>query len=135
MSDPRIRAALDTRLLLLADSPPVAWQGEAFSPVPGQAYLEAWLLPARNRSLDIAHDDTSHTGIFQVNLCYPDGAGTVAVEAAGQQLQALFPPAGPPLVFEGVTTRITRKPDIGAPLDGRPGLIVIPVSISYEAIF
>lgn len=135
MSDPRIRAALDTRLMTLAGSPPVAWQNEDFAPVVGQAYLEAWLLPARNQSANVRSSTTLHRGVYQVNVCYPDGDGTAPAETLGLQLQELFDPRAAPLEFEGIRVRVTRKPDVGQPLDGRPGFFVVPVSITYESIF
>ncbi|TWI69058.1 uncharacterized protein DUF4128 [Pseudoduganella lurida] len=135
MSDPRIRAALDTQLMTLPDSPRVAWQNEDFTPTAGQAYLEAWLLPARNQSANIRSTTTVHRGVYQVNVCCPQGDGTGPAETISAQLQALFDPTAPPLEFAGVPVRITRKPDVGQPLDGRPGFFVIPVSISYESIF
>jgi hypothetical protein len=135
MSDPRIRAALDTRLMSLADSPPVAWQNEEFTPAVGQAHLEAWLLPARNQSANVRNTTTVHRGVYQVNVCCPVGGGTGPAETLARQLQALFDPTGAHPEFGGVKVRITRKPDVGQPLDGRPGFFVVPVSISYESIF
>lgn len=135
MSDPRIRAALDTRLLQLPDAPLVAWQNREFTPPAGEPYLEVWLLPARNQSANVKNSTTIHLGVYQVNVCHPAGDGTGPAEATARQLQFLFDPAAPPLAFDSIRVRITRKPDVGQPLDGRPGLFVVPVSISYEAIF
>lgn len=134
MSDPRIRAALDTQLMTQFDESMVAWQNEAFTPPTGGPYLEAWLLPARNQSANIRSTTTVHGGVFQVNVCHPVGAGTGDAERMALQVQELFDPAGPPLLFDDISVRITRKPDIGQALD-RPGFFVVPVSISYQSIF
>lgn len=140
MSDPRIRAALEAHLAALpADPLPTAWQNwsdpdNPIPPVDGGPHQEAFILPADNSGENLKNTTTLHKGIFQVNLCYPAGVGTSAVEQRALLLQNHFNAAGPKLEGAGIAVRITKKPSIARPMD-RPGLYVVPVSIPYESIF
>lgn len=134
MSDPRIRQALETHLAAL-DNMPTAYQNVEFDPPAGVPFQEAYVLPAPGRTLGLRQKTTLHRGIFQVNLCYPAGSGAGDVEARGKLLQAHFSPSETVLESGGVKVRIAGKPVIGAPVPGRPGLYVVPVSIRYESTF
>jgi len=134
----RIRPALEQHLAAMPGVLPVAHQNWPF-PGEGQErpdrYLECYLIPARNRSMSLRYKTALHSGIFQINVSYPAAIGAGQAEQMAAQLQAHFAPGGLALEFGGITVRITGKPDVGSPLDHRPGQYVIPVSISYESIF
>lgn len=129
--DEAIRAALEAKLYALGGLPTV-WQNKepAAGFDPAQAHQKAFMLRALNRSLGIKEKTTLHSGIFQVNLCYPAGVGAAMVEARGAAVQAHFA-AGTVLESGGVKVRIRGKPSIGNPVTVSP--FVVPVSIRYQS--
>ncbi|WP_338762001.1 phage tail terminator-like protein [Massilia sp. METH4] len=138
MSIDKIRCALESHAASMPGALPIAGQNFAF-PAEGQQlpdrYMEFRLLPARNYSPGLRQASTLHRGIFQINLAYPAAIGTRQIEQMAAQIQARFWSPRVEPEFDGVAVRITEKPDVGAPLDHRPGYYVIPVSISYESYF
>lgn len=138
MSDPNIRAALEAHLETLAPALPTAWQNRDFDPAAeapnGAPYQEAFVLPGPSRPVDLRQRRAINIGVFQINLCYPTGAGADAVEARGKLIRTHFDPATTVLESAGVKVRIAGRPVIGAPIEGRPGRYVVPVSIRYESI-
>ncbi len=139
MSDPRIRQALEKHLGTASPDLPTALQGADFDPEieapDGAPYQECFILPADNRTLGVRQRTTLHTGIFQVNLCYPAGSGAGDAEARGKLLQEHFAPATTVLTQGGITVRILGKPKVGAEIGGKPGRFEIPVSITYRSTF
>lgn len=134
MSTPEIRAALEAHLEALEPALDTAWQNREFSPPADDPYQEAFILPGNPKRLDLRQRRAINIGIFQINLCYPTGAGAEAVEARGKLIREHFDPATTVLESGGVKVRIAGRPVIGAPIDGRPGRFVVPVSIRYESI-
>lgn len=132
MSDDKIRKALEDHLMASPDQLPTVWQNRA--PVAGfnanAAHQKAFMMPARNRSYGLREKTTLHSGIFQINLCYPSGSGAQVVEARGVALQEHF--KGRVLEVDGVKVEIRGKPDISAPISISP--YVVPVSIRYQSI-
>lgn len=134
MSDPRIRAALEAHLDALEPPLATAWQNREFEPTDDAPYQEAYAIPGPNRTLGLKQRTTLNRGIFQVNLCYPSGGETDEVEARARLVQVHFHPSSTVLIGDGVEVRIAGLPVIGAPVPGRPGRYVVPVSIRYESI-
>lgn len=94
MSQDRIRYLLETRLAnwAAARNPTltVAWQNHPFTPPTG-SYLRAFLLPATTGSNDLAGAHRRYTGVFQVSIVAPAGAGSRAAESIANELETLFP--------------------------------------------
>lgn len=128
-----IRQALEDHLAAMAAPLPTVWQNRQAPSgldTTGEAHQKAFLLPVKPKALGLRQKFVLHSGIFQVNLCYPVGigaqdvdtrAGTIAEHYRGQTLDA-----------DGVRVRIVGYPDIAAPVTLSP--YVVPVSISYESI-
>lgn len=95
MSHKTIRQIYETRLAAwaAAKSPVlrIAYQGVAFTQAPGETYLAAFLLPAGTNSATLGGDHKAYTGLFQINVVTPAGAGTGKAEGIVDELAALFP--------------------------------------------
>lgn len=132
MSDVAIRSALENHLAAMTPSLPTVWQNRPT--VAGfdanKAHQKAFLLRSPNRSRGLTEKTTLHSGIFQVNLCYPAGIGASVVEARGEALQQHF--KGVVLDAGGVKVRVRGMPSIADPISITP--YVVPVSIYYESI-
>lgn len=132
MADVEIRKALEQHLAAMLDRLPTVWQGR--QPVDGfnanQPHQKAFVMRAKNRSQGLQEKTTLHSGIFQVNLCYPSGTSATVVEARGVALQEHF--KGRVLEADGVKVQIRGMPDIADPISISP--YVVPVSIRYQSI-
>jgi hypothetical protein len=111
---------------------PCVWQNK---PTPtnfdaNKAHQKIYLLPATPRSYGLTEKTTLHSGIFQINLCYPTGIGTADIEARGKAIQEHF--KGQKLALDGVTVQVRGMPAIAAPVSTSP--YVVPVSIRYQSI-
>lgn len=130
MSTSEICAALETHLDAMTPALPTAWENASFEPEPGIAYQRAFVLLARPNDYSIA-DGFQEIGLFQVNLCWPQGGGRGEVLARANAIRAHFakamtlPVGGPPAV------KIMRTAEIGSGyLDG--DRFVIPVTIRWS---
>jgi len=115
-----VRAALETALNAMTPSLATAWENQAFTPpVTTTAYQRAFLLLARpdNQVIGSAYFEQ---GIFQIDLMYPQGAGSAAAAARAQLLRTTFI-RGSSFASGGVTVRISDTPEImpGMNEDGR----------------
>lgn len=70
-------------------------------------------------------------GFMQVSLFYPAGNGTHDAAVQAERIRAQFP-AGYTEVEDGLQVVITQKPHISS-AGIEDGLLVLPVSIYYEA--
>lgn len=131
-ADEAIRKALEGHLAASPGQLPTVWQNRA--PAAGfdtnAPHQKAFLLRAKNRSFGLREKTTLHSGIFQVNLCYPSGTGAQVVEARGVALQEHF--KGRVLEVDGVKVTIRGLPDIADPISISP--YTVPVSIRYRSI-
>lgn len=127
-----IRKAFEVALATML--PPLPTVYENRQPPAGfdatQAHQKCWLLPAENRSLGLSEKTTLQKGIFQVNLCYPSGKGTLDADQRAAFLQTTFY-AGRELVADGVKVRVRGMPSIAAASSLSP--YTVPVSIRYES--
>lgn len=131
--------ALRARVLTLTMTPtmPIAWPNSSFIPPtvggkPGP-YLHVRHMPNRTERLMISNATHRYQGILQVALMTPlnwdDGLPARTSEQAG--IIAAHFPMDMRLVSNGVTVRITKKPDVaqGFRDDDR---WLTPVSVQYE---
>lgn len=132
MADEKIRKALEAHLHAMVPALPTVWQNRP--PPAGFAetkpHQKAFLLRVENQSRGLREETTLHSGIFQINLCYPSGTGVAEIEARGVALQEHF--RGQILELDGVKVRIRGKPSIADPISISP--YVVPVSIRYQSI-
>jgi hypothetical protein len=91
MSQKLIRSLLEPRLAAFAAarSLPVAWENVGFDPPAGQ-YLRFNLLKAPTESADLAGAHREYSGVCQVSVFAPKGAGPSAAEALAIDIAALF---------------------------------------------
>lgn len=132
MSTPAIRKALENHLAAMPNRLPTVWQGRAT--VAGfdanQPHQKAFLMPSPSQSKGLTEKTTLHSGIFQVNLCYPSERGALEAEAQGLAVAQYF--RGRVLSIEGIKVRIRGNPTVGAPVTIAP--LVVPVTIRYQSI-
>ena len=96
MSQSRIRAAFETRLAnwAAARTPalPVVWTNTN-APLPTGDHLRAYLLPAMTTARDVAGENRSYRGVFQVSVFTKAGTGPARAEGIARELDDLFPVA------------------------------------------
>lgn len=96
MSQARIRAAFEARLAQWAAARvpalPVVWQN-VNATLPTVDHLRAYLLPAETGSRDLAGQNRSYRGVFQVSVFTKSGGGAENAEAIVRELDDLFPVA------------------------------------------
>ena len=129
MSQPTIRAALESALASLAPAIDTAWQNVSYTPVTGRPYQAAYLLPAEPDNRSLGDGSRQERGIFQVSLMYPPGQGTAAAGARAEMIKALFR-RGASFTKGDVTVQIERTPEIA---DGREDgdRWIVPVKIRW----
>jgi len=134
MSDALVRAAFETRLKAWADAqvPPiqVAYQNVTLTPPTGR-YARCHLIPAPTLSEDWAGEHRLRRGIFQVDLCMPNGTGPGAATTLVQSLDAAFPLTGP--MTQGSIQVYLLSPMSQGPALQEPDHYVVPVSCTYRS--
>lgn len=135
MSDPRIAAALEAHYNLIAPAH-VARQNVDFEPpAPEVEYEEIFIIPGPPRAVGLRQRTVIYGGIFQISLCYPANTGAGRAEARGKLISEHFDPETTVLTgAEGVQVRVVGPPAVGAPIPGKPGRYVIPVSVRYSSV-
>jgi hypothetical protein len=134
VSDLLIRQAFETRLAAwaAAQTPPipVTFENHKFKPPAGR-YIRCWLLPAptQSESLDGLH--RLRSGIFQVDLCMPNGEGAGAATALAASLDAAFSLTSP--MTQGSIKVFMLSPMSAAPAMQEPNHYVVPVSGEYRS--
>ncbi|WP_397448131.1 phage tail terminator-like protein [Pseudomonas sp. NA-150] len=95
MSHKIIRSLFEARLATWAKtrSPVlrIAYQNVAFTPAANETYLQAFTIPAGTDSSTLAGDHRLYTGLFQVSIVTPSGAGPGAADGLVDELAAVFP--------------------------------------------
>lgn len=131
MNDINIRRALEKTLAALTPALSTAFENTKFTPVVGTPYQRANLLRASPADLERGRKLTELSGIFQVTLFYPIGAGTNDIEERAELLKTSFKPPMS-IVENGTVVNIfkTAKISTGYVDEDR---FVIPVSISWTA--
>lgn len=96
MSQSRIRAAFETRLAQWAadrvPALPVVWTNTNAA-IPAGDHLRAYVLPAETMARDVAGENRSYRGVFQVSVFTKSGGGAENAEAIVRELDDLFPVA------------------------------------------
>lgn len=127
-----IKAALEGRLVAIANPLPTQWENKAFiPPADGSEYQIADLLPAEPDNPSLGDGFYRERGLLQVTLCYPLGGGSGPVYAKAEAIRDWFP-RGLSLSGTGVVVRIHRTPSIGPKLQS-PDRFVLPISVRYFA--
>lgn len=125
-----IRSEIEARLLAwaAAQSPqiPVALENVAFTK-PSVAYVQIFFLDPFTIHPDVACERERETGVFQVDVCVPQGTGTAAGEMLAKSVQALYP-----VLPKRGTVSIERPPQKSAFRNRTDGFSVCHVSVSYR---
>jgi hypothetical protein len=120
MSIPDIRNALENALDAMTPAIKTVHEGESYTPVTGTPYQEAYLLAADPRNSTMGDGYYQENGIFQVNLMYPAGVGTLAASTRAEMIRDQFK-RGASFTFGGTTVQIEKTPAFGGGevVDGR----------------
>lgn len=131
---PDIASALNAHLGAWADQHGFPFIIENISEdTPPGMYLEAFDLPATPQTLDLGMTCHIYTGIYQVNVVIPVGAGTSQGRYLARQVAGRFP-EGASIAGDDFTCYVSAQPGIYAGvLDPRKTRYSIPVSIPYRA--
>jgi len=127
MSLAAIRQALETAIdnALSID---LAFENVPYTPVPGTPYGVVYLLAAEPDNPEIG-GLTTDQGFMQVTLCYPLGEGPAAAMTAAETIRTAFP-RGASFTASGVTTTITKTPEIG-PATTEADCYSVPVRVRF----
>ena len=133
MTQQLIRAALDTHLAAMPDVPPIAWEGEDYTPVAGTTYAKVDLLPRTPGNPTLTEQLQDNGGIYQIGLYFPRGTETGTMDALAGAVQSHFA-ASTSLTTGIIGVRIEGTPAIAAGLPTGDRWLV-PVSVRYRSIF
>lgn len=130
-----IRRAFRTRLLTLADCPPIAWQNRAFVAPSSGCWLKEAHLPATSALTSFGSIGVDgwieKTGIYQVTVFAPVNSDTATAEGIAGALESLFKPGT--TVTDSTSGQSARCESVViAPPVQEPNWFGIPVSIRYR---
>lgn len=130
---PDIAAALAARLGKWADgiSMPVAWENVEFTPPATGIYLAAYDMPATPQTMDLSLSCRTFSGVYQINVVIPAGAGRAEAISLANKVADLFPEGGD-IQGDGFTCWITSTPAIFRGISTAVSYTV-PVSLNYRA--
>lgn len=135
MSQQKIRAAYESRLATWAAARTpalrVQYENVPFTPVQGETFLRAYLLPAKTANLDVQGALTVWTGVFQVSVYAPINGGSGAALGIADELAALFVPNAR-LTQAGLTVQQVTPCSVAPALQDATNYVV-PVSFQYRA--
>lgn len=130
MSEPAIRAALETRLAAMTPALSTAYENVAFTPVAGAPYQRVSLMRAQPANPEAGRFQQAQ-GIFQVTLEYPQNVGPSVAEARAKAVADWFY-RSLSLTSGGITVMVNRASYIMAGfVDGDRW--AVPVRIFYLA--
>lgn len=134
MTQPRIRAALESRLNTWATTRdpalPVLWQNVTANQ-PSADHLRAFVMPARIDSLFLDGKHRGYRGVFQVSVFCVAGTGPKKAEGIAEEIATLFPNALT-LTESGLQVVIASPMSMALAIE-EPGWYSIPVSCRYTA--
>ena len=131
MSLVSIRAALETKLKAITPVLATAWENGAYTPVPGTAYQQVYLLTATPENPTLGDAFYREHGILQITLMYPLKAGSNAATTRAELIRTAFK-RGTTLTSGTVSVIIERTPEIGqGRVDGDRW--ALPVKIRWYA--
>lgn len=109
----------------------VAYPGRTYTPREDTPWIRPTLLWATTDAVDLSGDTNNYSGIFQVDLFWPEQRGMVRVLERASAIVAHF--QRPQKLFhEGVRVEINLPPYL-APASQEPGWIQVPVSIPFRS--
>ena len=135
MSQSRIRKILETRLATWAAARvpplPVLWENVRVVTEPVSPHLRAYVMPATTLSPYLAGEGRTFTGIFQVGIFTPAGAGPKLGEGIAAVLDALFPCVGSFTDVGGLSVQV-MTPDSASPAMQDEGFSMVAASFRYQ---
>lgn len=128
-----IQGAFDAALGTWAAAYPieVQWANSTKTPVVNTLYLQAKLLPAPTQSPSFGAAHIRYTGIYQILVYAPMGAGVGAANAVCDSIMDLFP-QGTMLAMSRGRITLDRYPSQGGGIQ-QNGWFVTPMSVQYRA--
>ena len=131
MSETNLRAAFDSHLATMADSPPVAWEGKDFTPT-NAAYLESFLLPAETIAVGVEQGGSDVlAGLYQVTVNVPKNSDKNTWLTETAKVKARFA-RGTILNVGGTRVIMSKTWSNAAQISDT--YYRVPISIRYRAI-
>ncbi len=132
VSHSQIKETLRVKLAALPACPVIAWEGVSFtSPVSGP-FLKVDYLPVGVRQATAGTNGLNElTGIFQVTVCVPDGAGDGGLYRLVDAVLNHFP-RGTVLTASGGST-VTVSRSVPSPMLDMGGYLSVPVSVYFRS--
>lgn len=133
MSDQKIMAALQTRLMTFAStkSLSIAFEGIPFTLDQTKTHLADYLLPANTENPSLGADHVRYVGIYQVTVDAPSDTNPVTLRNLVNDLVAHFQ-RGHTMTQDGLKVWVIRTPSPG-PLITTQGRMTRSVSIPYQS--
>lgn len=126
-----IRSALTARLQTLSGLPSVAWENVPFTPTAGSMYLKPSLLPGEPVQAELGTNGLNmHTGLYQISVFAPAGAGVAAVNTLVNAICDHFK-RGTELTYGGITVRMVKA--FPSPMMQETDWIQIPITVMWRA--
>lgn len=109
----------------------IVFENMAYTPAAGETYLRAFTIPGDTASNTLGGDHRLYTGVFQVSIISPAGAGKAKTNPIAAEIIALFP-----LYVRDVKNGFVVTPM--TPVDVGPGITddstyTVPLSFSYRS--
>jgi hypothetical protein len=125
----RIEAALNAQLIANANGVDISWTNYPYTPALGTPYMRPTFLSAQPDPWVTGAETNYHTGVYQVDLIYPAGEGSAAVNAQADIIIAAFKQATK-LTYSTIDTIIKSSGRGVGKQDG--DWYFMPVNIRYE---
>lgn len=135
MSHAIIASIYETKLIAWNNARPdklkIVFENMAYTPAAGETYLRAFTIPGDTASNTLGGDHRLYTGVFQVSIISPAGAGKAKTNPIAAEIIALFP-----LYVRDVKNGFVVTPM--TPVDVGPGITddstyTVPLSFSYRS--
>jgi len=127
-----VRSEIEQKLATFAttQSPaiPISYEGVPFTKPTSGPYFEVFFLNSSTQDVTVDGTRRRVRGYVQINVCYPDGKGSKAVEAMAEAVSALYPVV-PKSLFTSVS--IDQSAQIGRAFIS-DNFRVVPVTIYYR---
>lgn len=114
MTDPiiNIRNALEAALASITPAIDFVHENEAYTPLSGVPYCEAYLLVAPPNNSTMGDGFYQEQGIFQIDLQYPPLLGTLGCATRAGLIRTLFK-RGATFTDGGINVQIDLTPEVG----------------------
>ena len=108
-----------------------AYENTNYSPAVGTPFAQLFFLPDQPKGVTLSGiGEDEHTGIFQINLNYPQGAGAGAAADKADAIREYFE-AGARFAFDSQEVLVLSCGRAGGRNDS--GWFILPVSINFMA--